>query len=71
MVNYVKGKAKRLKKIGGDWMKKKLTKKKIDYFIKDEKHATKEYKAYGLKSLSKDEAGHAKFLKKLEKKKKY
>ena len=40
----------------------KLTKKKIEYFIKDEKKATKEYHKYGLHNLEKDERSHAKFL---------
>lgn len=40
----------------------RLTKKKIDYFIKDEKKATKEYHKYGLHDLEKDERRHAKFL---------
>ena len=43
-----------------------LTKKKLEYFIKDEKKAVKEYKHYGLLNLAKDEAGHARFLRKLE-----
>lgn len=42
----------------------KLTKKKIKYFIKDEKKAAKEYHHYGLHNLAKDESKHRKFLKK-------
>jgi len=40
----------------------KLTQKKISYFIKDEKKATKEYHKYGLHNLEKDERKHMKFL---------
>lgn len=46
-----------------------LSCKRIKYLIKDEKKATKEYRGYGFKKLSKDESYHAKFLKKLAKKK--
>lgn len=42
---------------------KKLTPTKIKMFMKDEKHATKEYKQYGLKMLSRDEHSHQLFLK--------
>ena len=42
---------------------KKLTEKKIKYFLKDEKKATKEYYSYGLPRLARDEAKHAKFFK--------
>jgi hypothetical protein len=46
----------------------KLTKKKIAYFIKDEKKANREYRKYGLPNLARDEAKHRKFLiKKLKK----
>lgn len=49
----------------------KLTKKKIKYFIADEKKAVKEYRKYGLGNLARDEARHRKFLmKKLKKIKK-
>jgi hypothetical protein len=41
----------------------KLTKTKAKYFLKDEQKAVKEYKKYGLISLAKDEAKHAKYLK--------
>lgn len=47
----------------------KMTKpscKKLKYWIKDEKSATKEYRKYGFPRLSKDEAKHKKYLKKLE-----
>jgi hypothetical protein len=40
----------------------KLTKKKLKYFIKDEKKAVKEYRKYGLNNLARDEARHRKFL---------
>jgi len=43
---------------------KKPTKKRLEYLIKDEEKATKEYAKYGFKSLSKDEARHKKFLEK-------
>ena len=42
----------------------KLTKKKLEYFIKDEKNANKEYLKYGLPNLAKDERKHKKFLEK-------
>lgn len=42
----------------------KLTKKKVKYFIKDEKMATKEYHRYGLHNLEKDERKHFRYLKK-------
>lgn len=45
-----------------------LTCKRIKYLIKDEQKATKEYRTYGFKKLSKDESHHAKFLKKEYKK---
>lgn len=48
--------------------KKNLTCKKIHYFMKDEKKASKEYKEYGLPKLAKQEDEHYKFFKKLEKK---
>lgn len=48
---------------------KKLTCRKIKYFEKDEKMASKEYKELGLTQLSKDEKNHYKFFKKIEKKK--
>lgn len=40
----------------------KLTEAKVKYFIKDEKKAVREYRKYGLTNLSKDEAGHKRFL---------
>jgi len=46
--------------------KMKPTCKKLKYLIKDEKHASKEYRSYGFKSLSKDESRHRKFLTKIE-----
>lgn len=45
-----------------------ITKKKLDYFIKDEKKAVKEYKKFGLKNLARDEAKHRIFLLKLRRK---
>jgi hypothetical protein len=45
---------------------KKLTKKKVNYFIKDEKKASKEYHEYGLHSLARDEAKHKRYLTKLK-----
>ena len=46
----------------------KPTCKKLDYLIKDEIKASKEYRGYGFKSLSKDESRHSRFLKKLRRK---
>jgi hypothetical protein len=43
---------------------RKLTKRKIKAFIRDEKMAVKEYKRYGLKNLARDEKKHSIFLKK-------
>jgi len=45
-------------------MVKKLTKRKLKAFIRDERMASAEYKKYGLKMLSRDEASHKKFLEK-------
>lgn len=36
--------------------------KKLKYFIKDEKHASKEYIKYGLPNLAKDERKHRRIL---------
>lgn len=36
--------------------------KQINYWIKDEAKATAEYKKYGYPKLSKQEAGHRRFL---------
>lgn len=44
-----------------------LTPVKVDYLIKDEAKATKDYKGLGLESLSHDEARHEYLLKKLRK----
>jgi len=44
-------------------MTTRLSKKKLAYFIEDEKKATKEYHKYGLHNLEKDERKHMKFLK--------
>ena len=46
----------------------KLTCKKIKYLIKDEIKASRDYKKYGFKGLSKDELRHSKFLKRKLKK---
>ena len=52
----------------------KVTKKKLKYWIKDEKMAAKEYHKYGFHHLAKSEESHARFheklLRKLKKKKK-
>jgi hypothetical protein len=40
----------------------KMSKKKLAYFIADEKKAQKEYHKYGLHNLEKDERKHMKFL---------
>ncbi len=42
--------------------------KKLKYFIKDEKQASKEYRKYGLPNLAKDEAKHRRYLNKMLKK---
>lgn len=47
---------------------KRLTKKKLEYFIADEKKAIKEYARAGLPKLAGDEARHLRFLKRLKKK---
>jgi len=44
-------------------MVKKITPKKLRMLIKDEIKASKEYKSYGFKGLSKDESAHSRFLK--------
>ena len=41
----------------------RLTKKKLNYLIKEEKEAVKEYRKLGFPALARDEAKHAKFLK--------
>jgi hypothetical protein len=46
---------------------KKITDKKIDYLIKDEHKASKEYRKMGLSKLASDEAKHAKFFEHLKK----
>lgn len=43
--------------------------KKLKYFIKDEKSASKEYRKYGLSNLAKDEAKHRRILTRMLKKK--
>jgi len=47
---------------------KKLSRKKIQYFIKDERKAAKEYKRLGLPGLAKDEKKHMNFFKMLKRK---
>jgi hypothetical protein len=46
----------------------KLTKHKIKALMKDEVRASKEYRRYGLKMISRDEASHYKILRRLLKK---
>jgi hypothetical protein len=46
----------------------KPSKRKVKYFIKDEKKAAKEYHHYGLHNLEKDERKHKRFLQKKLKK---
>jgi hypothetical protein len=41
-----------------------ISKKKLKYFIKDEKKAAKEYRKYGFPCLAKDESKHRRFLQK-------
>jgi hypothetical protein len=40
----------------------KMSEKKLKYFIKDEKHAAKEYRKYGLPHLARDESKHRRIL---------
>lgn len=40
----------------------RLTKKKLQYLIKDEKKAVKEYRKLGLPSIARDEAKHRRIL---------
>lgn len=40
----------------------KLSKKKLEYLIKDERAASKEYRKYGLPTLARDEARHRRIL---------
>ena len=42
----------------------KPSRKKLKYFIADEKKASKEYRKYGLTGLAKDESRHRRYLKK-------
>jgi rubrerythrin len=42
----------------------KPSKKKLKYFIKDEKQASKTYIKYGFPNLAKDERKHKRFLQK-------
>lgn len=43
--------------------------KRLKYLIKDEKSASREYRKYGFKKLSKDESRHRKYLTKIERRK--
>jgi len=45
---------------------KKLTKKKVDYFIADEKKASKEYHQYGFHTIARDETRHEKYFEKIK-----
>lgn len=46
----------------------KPSKKKLEFLIKDEKKASKEYRKYGLPNLAKDEAKHRRILTRMLKK---
>ena len=46
--------------------KPKLSGKKLNYYIKDEKKAIRDYKKSGLPNLASDEAKHLKYLQKLK-----
>jgi len=41
----------------------RLTKRQINYYIKDERKAVREYKRLGLKGLVKDEQAHLNYFK--------
>jgi hypothetical protein len=43
--------------------------KKLKYFIKDEKSASKEYRKYGFPKLSRDESKHKRYLTKIVRRK--
>ena len=47
-----------------------ITKKKLNYLIKDEKKAAKEYRKLGFPNLAKDESKHKRFLTKVLRKRK-
>jgi hypothetical protein len=51
-------------------MAHKITKRKLNAFIRDESMAVKEYKRFGLNNLAHDEKRHWRFLK-AKKKKEY
>lgn len=42
----------------------KITRKKVKELITDERKASKEYRSYGFKGLSRDEGRHKRFLEK-------
>jgi hypothetical protein len=44
----------------------KLSKKQLDYFIRDERMAAREYEKLGLKGLARDEERHLNFFKMLK-----
>ena len=46
---------------------KKLTCKKVDYLIKDERKASKEYHELGFHNIARDESRHAEYFKKIKK----
>ena len=46
--------------------KSKITKKKVNYFISDEKKASKEYHKYGFHSIAKDEESHERYFENLK-----
>lgn len=48
--------------------KERLTNKRLNFLIEDEKKASAEYKKYGFTELSNDEKRHRKFLQALKKK---
>lgn len=50
--------------------KERLTTKRLNYLIADEKKASAEYKKYGFTKLAEDEKSHQKFLENIKKKRK-
>jgi len=46
----------------------KLTEERLDELIEDEEMASKEYHALGFHNLARDESKHARFLKKIKRK---
>jgi len=47
-----------------------ITKKKLEYLIKDEKKSAKDYRKMGFPNLAKDESKHKRFLTKVLRRKK-